>query len=201
MDIANELAERLAPLGGVVVRSMFGGQGLFLEGRMFALVAQSTPYFKVDDETREDFVQAGAEPFTYGKPKPGKGKSQLGYYEVPASVLENDGKLVEWGTRAVRVAERAAAKRPARRKGPARTLRGMRGLGKVSTAWLVEAGIETPAQLEALGSVAAFLRVRAQRPRVSKNLLYALEGALLDLHWAKLPADLKRRLCAAVDAH
>jgi len=199
MDIGAELAERLEPLGTVMVRSMFGGQGLFMDGRMFGLVAQGTPYLKADDETRSDFVEAGAEPFTYGKPKDSLSKAQLGYYEVPMSVLERDEDLVEWSRRAVQVAERAAAKKPKRKSARPRTLRGMRGLGPKSVEWLAEVGIETPAQLEKLGSVGAFLRVRKQQPKVSSNLLYALEGALLDVHWAKLPADLKRRLVDAVE--
>ncbi|MCB9905482.1 MAG: TfoX/Sxy family DNA transformation protein [Planctomycetes bacterium] len=198
MDVGGELAERLDALGAVAVRRMFGGQGLFLDGRMFGLVAQGTPYFKVDDETRADYERAGAEPFTYGRSKEELKPTQLGYYEVPATVLERDRDLLEWARRAVLVAERAAAKKPKQKSSRPRTLRGMRGLGPKSVEWLRDAGVETPAQLEQLGSVGAFLRVRSQQPKVSLNLLYALEGALLDVHWAKLPADLKRRLQAAV---
>lgn len=198
MDVGTELADRLEALGAVAVRRMFGGQGLFLDGRMFGLVAQGTPYFKVDDETRADFEQAGAEPFTYGRSKDELKPTQLGYYEVPTTVLERDAELLEWAQRAVRVAERAAAKQPKRKSSRPRTLRGMRGLGPKSVEWLREVGVETPAQLEQLGSIGAYLRVRKSRHEVSLNLLYALEGALLDVHWAKLPADLKRRLQAAV---
>lgn len=198
MDFGEELADRLAALGNVSVRRMFGGQGLFLDGRMFGLVADGTPYLKVDDETREDFVAAGAEPFTYGRPKRDPAPTQLGYYEVPTSVLERDEDLLDWARRAVAVAERAARKKPKRKSSRPRTLRGMRNLGPRSVEWLAEAGVATPADLEAAGSIGAFLRVRERQPRVSMNLLYALEGALLDVHWAELPADLKRRLASAV---
>ena len=79
-----------------------------------------------------------------------------------------------------------------------RTLRAMRNLGPRSVEWLAEVGVTTPAHLEEVGSIGAYLRVRERQPRVSLNLLFALEGALLDVHWAKLPADLKRRLQGAV---
>jgi DNA transformation protein len=200
MDIGTELAERLEALGAVTVRRMFGGQGLFLDGRMFGLIAQGTPYLKVDDATRADFEQTGAEPFTYGKSKSELKPTQLGYYAIPDRVLERDNELLDWAQRAVAVAERAAAKKPKRKSSRPRTLRGMHGIGPKSVEWLAEVGIETPQQLEQLGSIGAFLRVRKRQPRVSLNLLYALEGALLDVHWAKLPADLKRRLTKAVDA-
>jgi hypothetical protein len=37
---------------------MFGGWGLYTEGRMFALIAEGQLYFKVDEETRESFMGA-----------------------------------------------------------------------------------------------------------------------------------------------
>ena len=58
-------------------------------------------------------------------------------------------------------------------------------------------GITSYDDLERLGSVAAYQRVADSRPDVSLNLLYALEGALLDVRWDLLSpevrADLRRR--------
>lgn len=73
----------------------------------------------------------------------------------------------------------------------------LRNLGPVSRRWLAEVGIETRAALERAGSLGAYRKVRESGVRVSLNLLYALEGALLDVHWTKLPPDLKRRLATA----
>ena len=41
--------------------------------------------------------------------------------------------------------------------------------------------------------------MRALGLRPSLNLLYALEGALMDLRWNLLPADVKERLKAGVE--
>jgi DNA transformation protein len=38
------LIDQLQPLGGVSARAMFGGWGVYLDGRMFALVAEDTLY-------------------------------------------------------------------------------------------------------------------------------------------------------------
>jgi DNA transformation protein len=58
-------------------------------------------------------------------------------------------------------------------------------------------GITCYEDLERLGSVAAYALVADRRPEVSLNLLYALEGALLDVRWDLLSgdvrADLRRR--------
>ncbi len=44
-----ETMERLASIGGVSSRAMFGGYGIFHEGTMFALISKASLYFKVDD--------------------------------------------------------------------------------------------------------------------------------------------------------
>jgi DNA transformation protein len=48
---------------------------------------------------------------------------------------------------------------------------------------LAAAGIESVAQLQALGAVAAYVRVKRACPGASLNLLWALEGALTGLDW------------------
>ncbi len=67
-------------------------------------------------------------------------------------------------------------------------------LGPRSMEWLRQAGIHSRAELEELGAVEAYRRVRAQQPRASLNLLWGLAGALLGLPWNELPPDLKERL-------
>ena len=42
------LEELFAPLGGVSLRRMFGGIGIFKEGIMFALVSDDILYMKTD---------------------------------------------------------------------------------------------------------------------------------------------------------
>ena len=71
----------------------------------------------------------------------------------------------------------------------------LRNLGAVSAAWLEAAGVRTAADLRALGAVEAFRRVAFHRGGdVSANLLYALEGALRDVRWDRLPVEVRARL-------
>lgn len=74
----------------------------------------------------------------------------------------------------------------------------VRNLGPVSAAWLREIGVETLAELADLGVVEAYRRVKAVHPKASLNLLYAMQAALLDLPWQKLPAELKDQLKAGL---
>jgi hypothetical protein len=78
----------------------------------------------------------------------------------------------------------------------------LRNLGAVSAGWLVAAGIRSEAELRALGAVAAYHRVATHRSGdVSLNLLYALEGALRDVRWDRLPPGDRAALRAAVESH
>ncbi|MDP9379097.1 MAG: TfoX/Sxy family protein [Chloroflexota bacterium] len=68
-------------------------------------------------------------------------------------------------------------------------------IGRVTAGWLHDAGIRTAQDLEVVGPVEAWRRVKAVYPnQVTLVLLYALQGALLGIHWNDLPRDLKQRL-------
>ena len=98
------LLELLEPLPGITAKRMFGGYGLFRDGLMFGLVADSTLYFKVDDQNRALFEARELTPFIYeakGKPV------TMSYYEAPGEVLDNSDDMVEWAEIAYRATLRA----------------------------------------------------------------------------------------------
>jgi len=101
-DFVLEQLGRVTPVTG---KSMFGGVGIYAQGVFFALIAEDRLYFKVGDATRPDFERLGMEPF-----RPFGEDSAMGYYEVPADVMEDVGQLESWMKKAINVAARA--KRP-----------------------------------------------------------------------------------------
>jgi hypothetical protein len=71
-------------------------------------------------------------------------------------------------------------------------------LGPVSSGWLSEIGVRTLQDVQRLGSV-EICRILKMRGRpASLNLAYALEGALLGVHWTKVPAEIKAELRTAL---
>ena len=73
-------------------------------------------------------------------------------------------------------------------------------IGPKSAQWLESVGIKTLEDLEELGAVGAYRRVKAAYPgRVSLNMLWGLQGALLDLPWNELPPDMKEKLRKEVE--
>jgi len=91
---AKAIVPRLESLGKVTMKGMFGGFGIFQDGKMFALVTSNAElFFKVDDSNRAQFTKAKS-------PQHGR----MPYFRVPASVLKNNKKLVEWANTSVAVA-------------------------------------------------------------------------------------------------
>lgn len=111
--------ELLEKLGAVQSRSMFGGWGLYLGGRMFGLIGGGQLFLKVDDVTRPDFQAAGCRPFVYeGMSTP----VELGYWTPPADAADDAYALLPWARKAVDAANRAALKKAKKtpRKAPAK---------------------------------------------------------------------------------
>ena len=69
----------------------------------------------------------------------------------------------------------------------------LRNIGDVSARRLIAVGISSPEQLAAMGAVRAFLRLREIYP-ANKAMLWALQGALLELPWYEVPEDIKAAL-------
>lgn len=75
------------------------------------------------------------------------------------------------------------------------SLTSLRNIGPKSAVWLESVGIHSPRDFFDLGSIEAYKRVESAYPReVSLNMLYALQGAIMDLPWNELPADIKDKL-------
>lgn len=103
----------LSPLGEITNRPMMGGQILYCDGIVFALIAGNTLYLKVDEATRSRFEALGLEAF---RPFPDKPSKML-YFPPPAEFFENLDVLLDWGRQAVAVGGRSQnrKKRPGKR--------------------------------------------------------------------------------------
>ena len=96
---------------GIHWRRMFGGVGIYAGDDFFALIANDVLYFKVDDVTRAKFLKRRMKPF---RPY-GPDGEEMGYYEVPISIVEDAAALRAWVSDAVEVARRAKS-RPRRKR-------------------------------------------------------------------------------------
>lgn len=93
-DYLHHVLDLLSGLEKVTYRGMFGGYGIYLNGIIFAIIADDELYFKVDNISIDMYKKYNSEPFSYTT-KNGK-KAVMSYWKVPCSVLEDDTKLLEY---------------------------------------------------------------------------------------------------------
>ena len=97
------VVDQLGDLGPVTTRAMFGGHGLYLGDQFFAIVFRERLYFRTDDGTRPEYERLGCEAF-----RPNERQTLHSYLEVPADVLDDRERAVEWARDAAACAAAAA---------------------------------------------------------------------------------------------
>jgi DNA transformation protein len=71
----------------------------------------------------------------------------------------------------------------------------MKKLGPKSQEWLASIGVHSLEDVARLGVVETYKRVKAAYPeKVTLNMLWGLQAALLDIPWNELPDDIKDQL-------
>jgi DNA transformation protein and related proteins len=100
----DELFDRLAALGEVTSRAMFGGHGLYWRETIFGILIEGRLYLKVDERSKPDFVSRGMGPF-----RPNDRQTLKSYFEVPPDVLADPEALLSWANEAIRAAQSSSS--------------------------------------------------------------------------------------------
>ncbi len=107
-EFVSYVVDLLQLIGPVNAKAMFGGHGIYLDGLMFGLVADSVLYLKADKESENDFKDKGLDAFTYNK----KGKEfTMSYYQAPEETLEDSEEMKYWANKAYSTALKIALKK------------------------------------------------------------------------------------------
>ena len=101
----DHIVEMFAAFGPVLVRRMFGGAGIYAEGRMFALLADGVIYLKAGKRTVPAFQREGCKQFSYDI-KDGK-RALLSYWRLPERLYDDPDELAHWARDALAAARQA----------------------------------------------------------------------------------------------
>ncbi|MEZ0171064.1 TfoX/Sxy family protein [Microvirga sp. TS319] len=121
---AEAVRETFQAFGPVGIRRMFGGQGIYREGVMFALESGGELYLKVDDESLGFFRDLGSRAFSY-RMKDGR-TGVMSYWLMPESALDDPDEAARLARMAFEAALRTKAaaakkaKKPSSRAGKSR---------------------------------------------------------------------------------
>ena len=115
-----------APFGKIVVRRMFGGEGLYRDDVMFGIVFEERIYLKTNEEGRQAFIAEGAIPFVYPMKK--GDITSHNYYALPDRLYDDPDELAEWARAAFAVARQSpTAKKKQRKAAPVKPAAKRRG--------------------------------------------------------------------------
>ena len=90
--------DQLCEVPSVQGRRLFGADGRYADQRFFGILPDGKLFFKTDDQTAKPYEEQGLEPF-----RPGKKQTLKHYFEVPALVLEDQRRLTDRATKALKV--------------------------------------------------------------------------------------------------
>lgn len=95
------IEEMFETLGPVSIRRMFGGKGVYVDGRILALEVDGEILLKADDISAPEFEAAESRQWAYD----GKGKPvRMPYWSVPEEAFDDPDEMARW----VRLAYEAA---------------------------------------------------------------------------------------------
>ncbi|WLI78584.1 TfoX/Sxy family DNA transformation protein [Kosakonia sp. H02] len=178
--------EYLTSLGKISHRAHFGGYSLSVDNIVFAMVAEGKLYLRACDESAEYDVVRQAPLLTLNK----RGRHvSLNYYFVSDSLWGDRALLLQLSTIALDAARREKAQRDAHFR-----LRDLPNLSCQLEFQLHEADIKDVQTLRLLGAKVCWLRLRKMNKQLGVKVLFALEGAIVGVHEAALPAARRREL-------
>ncbi|SFF03615.1 DNA transformation protein [Aureimonas phyllosphaerae] len=100
---------------------MFGGKGIYADGRIFALVLNDELFLKTDAQTASRFEAAGSRRWTYQRE--GAAPVAMPYHSVPEEALDDPDLMADWARLAMEAAVRGTARKSRRHAPSVRLLR------------------------------------------------------------------------------
>jgi len=110
LGLVDLVSEALEPFGTVTARPMMGGRTLYLDGTVFAILAEDRLWFKADGQSDAEWDAMGAPRFTYTFPNGRVGG--MNYRLSPEEAYDDPDELRRLGLLAVEAGRRAPAKKP-----------------------------------------------------------------------------------------
>lgn len=175
-----------SPLGQVRCRALFGGYSLSIDDTVFAMVAEGELYLRAAEESAQYCLKHNPHPLKLTK----RGREvSLNYYQVDEALWSDRDMLLRLSGYSLRAARREKAWHRGQHR-----LKDLPNLNYQIEQLLFEVGVTDVDMLCAFGAERCWLKLREVRKELSINVLFALEGAIVGVHAAALPASRRQEL-------
>jgi DNA transformation protein len=108
-DFVAHVVETMRPTLAATAKRMFGGHGLFDDGRMFALIVDDVLYLRCGEDNRAAFDALALPSFEYARLD--GARAVMSYRQAPGDALESPAEMREWVRGALAVARAGPARR------------------------------------------------------------------------------------------
>jgi DNA transformation protein len=108
------LIDLFSDFGPVTIRRMFSGFGVSADGINFALALRGGIYLRADEHSIPRFEAEGTKPFQYQTRT--RTVTVASYWQLPERLYDDPHELSEWARVAFAAAQRAALRKPPRKR-------------------------------------------------------------------------------------
>ena len=112
---AHRFDDLFAEFGPIRLKRFFGGEGIYADEVMIALVSKDVIYFHTNSETRAAFLAEGCKPFTFLK----RSKNEMiatHWYALPDRLYDDPEELAQWARVALEAMRNSATEKKKRAK-------------------------------------------------------------------------------------
>lgn len=189
----SQSCNRLSSLGQVHSRSLFGGYSLSIDNTVFAMVSDGELYLRACEENAAYFIERKLPVLTFSK----RGRAvSLNYYQVDDILWRDPALFIQLSEKAFISARQEKEARDTKQR-----IKDLPNLTLTMELKLWEAGIRDIQTLKNKGAKACWVILRQQNRDLGLRVLFALEGAIVGMHAAALPAERRRELKEWMSQH
>lgn len=105
----DDIQDLFRSVGPVSIRRMFGGKGIYVDGKIVAVEIRGELMLKGDAEAGPLYEEAGSKRWGYTHNKSGK-EVLMPYWPIPSSALDDPDEAEKWIRIALGAATRAGGK-------------------------------------------------------------------------------------------
>jgi len=102
----DDIQDLFRSVGPVTIKRMFGGKGIYVDGRIIAVELRDTLMLKGDAEAGALYEEAGSRKWRYTHNKSGK-EVAMPYWNVPEGAFDDPDEAEKWARIAVGASVRA----------------------------------------------------------------------------------------------
>ena len=181
---------------GIEIKRLFTGYGAFKNGMMFALYEKSGLFLRAENELVDNLLELGALHYQEVNPRHRSSVTYLHYYWLPKDILENKEMLKGFSEISIQQIQAIKDKKENNKK---TRIKELVNLSIKHERLLAKVDIYTVEELQQVGAINAFIRLKKIGVDVNEQFFFVLHSALKNQNINTLSEADKQHLLLKLD--